>query len=181
MRSKENRKFLVLCLLMLLFCTSCVSSSQNADGSPLEFFNRRVLENPEWTLKAVTELGKYRAESICSDGEHLYVLCREQNQILKLDAGALVRQAVLPYGYVATSAVPGDGRWYAVNSSFYSLDCFDSAWQYVSTGLMLANREKNVLYEGQSLSLARCKGQLMLLSTSSGTLYRVQENAHDAQ
>ena len=327
MRSKENRKFLLLCLLMLLLCTSCASSSQNADGSPLEFFNRRVLENPEWTLKAVTELGKYRAESICSDGEHLYVLCREQNQILKLDAdgeflgfigsvgsqlgqlyqpaamawdgqylivaeqgnlrlqaftpdgasvftrplpvnaeqrafvrsvapcgadylvclffpydkdadtvwrlnadgtaqplmknvrgiftwnqenvylledlvyageenvscqtgagtvwrldaGALVRQAVLPYGYVATSAVPGDGRWYAVNSSFYSLDCFDSAWQYVSTGLMLANQEKNVLYEGQSLSLARCKGQLMLLSTSSGTLYRVQENAHDAQ
>ena len=86
-----------------------------------------------------------------------------------------------PYGYVATSAVPGDGRWYAVNSSFYSLDCFDSAWQYISTGLMLANQEKNVLYEGQSLSLARCKGQLMLLSTSSGTLYRVQENAHDAQ
>ncbi len=86
MRSKENRKFLLLCLLMLLLCTSCASSSQNADGSPLEFFNRRVLENPEWTLKAVTELGKYRAESICSDGEHLYVLCREQNQILKLDA-----------------------------------------------------------------------------------------------
>ena len=46
---------------------------------------------------------------------------------------------------------------------------------------MLANQEKNVLYEGQSLSLAWCKGQLMLLSTSSGTLYRVQENAHDAQ
>ena len=86
MRSRENRKFLLLCLLMLLLCTSCASSSQNADGSPLEFFNRRVLENPEWTLKAVTELGKYRAESICSDGEHLYVLCREQNQILKLDA-----------------------------------------------------------------------------------------------
>ena len=73
-------------LLMLLLCTSCASPLQNADGSPLEFFNRRVLENPEWTLEAVTELGKYRAESICSDGEHLYVLCREQNQILKLDA-----------------------------------------------------------------------------------------------
>lgn len=87
MRSKENRKFLVLCLLVLLICTSCASSSQNADDSPLEFFNRRVLENPEWTLKAVTELGKYRAESICSDGEHLYVLCREQNQILKLMRG----------------------------------------------------------------------------------------------
>ena len=86
MRRKENRKFLLLCLLMLLLCTSCASSSQNADGSPLEFFNRRILENPEWTLEAVTELGKYRAESICSDGEHLYVLCREQNQILKLDA-----------------------------------------------------------------------------------------------
>ena len=39
MRSKENRKFLLLCLLMLLLCTSCASSSQNADGSPLEFFN----------------------------------------------------------------------------------------------------------------------------------------------
>lgn len=86
MRRKENRKFLLLCLLMLLLCTSCASPLQNADGSPLEFFNRRVLENPEWTLEAVTELGKYRAESICSDGEHLYVLCREQNQILKLDA-----------------------------------------------------------------------------------------------
>ena len=46
---------------------------------------------------------------------------------------------------------------------------------------MLANREKNVLYEGQSLSLARYKGQLMLLSTSSGTLYRVQENAVNGQ
>ncbi len=86
MRRKENRKFLLLCLLMLFLCTSCASQPQNADGSPLEFFNRRVLENPEWTLEAVTELGKYRAESICSDGEHLYVLCREQNQILKLDA-----------------------------------------------------------------------------------------------
>ena len=74
MRRKENRKFLLLCLLMLLLCTSCASSSQNADGSPLEFFNRRILENPEWTLEAVTELGKYRAESICSGGEHLYAL-----------------------------------------------------------------------------------------------------------
>ena len=54
MRSKENRKFLLLCLLMLLLCTSCASSSQNANGSPLEFFNRRVLENPERNLSART-------------------------------------------------------------------------------------------------------------------------------
>lgn len=59
MRRKENRKFLLLCLLMLFLCTSCASQPQNADGNTLEFFNRRVLENPEWTLKAVTELGKY--------------------------------------------------------------------------------------------------------------------------
>ena len=123
----------------------------------------------------------YLLEDLVYAGEENVSYQTGAGTVWRLDAGTFVCQAVLPYGYVATSAVSGDGRWYAVNSSFYSLECFDSAWQYASTGLMLANQEKNVLYEGQSLSLAWCKGQLMLLSTSSGTLCRVQENAHDAQ
>lgn len=100
----------------------------------------------------------YLLEDLVYAGEENVSYQTGAGTVWRLDAGALVRQAVLPYGYVATSAVPGDGRWYAVNSSFYSLDCFDSAWQYISTGLMLANQEKNVLYEGKACRWRGARG-----------------------
>ena len=314
---KSRTIFMILISLFLL--TSCASRQQTADSRVLEFFNQQIMENTTWKLENVAELESYRADAICSDGENLYVLCKEQNQILELsengeqlgviggvgsqpgqlfqpaamawdgqylmvaeqgnlrlqafqpdgtsvftlplpvngeqtafvrsiapwedgylvclifpyekdantvwhidqhgqaeplmknirgvfawtadrlyliedlvyvgdgnisyqageasvwqfDEGRFIHQAALPYGYVMTSTVKTADSWYAVNCSFYSLDRFDDSWNYISTGFMMANQEKNVMYEGQNLSIALCKRKLFLLSTSSGTIYRI--------